>query len=130
MAITGTHHIAIKCTDENKYEETIRFYRDVLGMKMIRTWGEGKKSGCMLDTGNNRMEIFACGAALDSTGSVNHFALADDNVDDTVAAVKAAGYRITVEPHDIVIGSIPPYPARIAFCIGPNGEEIELFCEK
>ena len=45
-------------------------------------------------------------------------------------AVKAAGYEVFIEPKDIVIASNPPFPARIAFCRGPLGEEIEFFQEK
>ena len=49
---------------------------------------------------------------------------------ESVKAVREAGYRISVEPKDIIIQAKIPYPARIAFCIGPVGEEIEFFCEK
>jgi glyoxylase I family protein len=35
-----------------------------------------------------------------------------------------------MEPTDICIPSAAPYPARIGFCIGPVGEEIEFFQEK
>jgi glyoxylase I family protein len=38
--------------------------------------------------------------------------------------------RVTVEPVDKVIPSAPPYPVRLAFCIGPLGEEVEFFCER
>ena len=34
------------------------------------------------------------------------------------------------EPKDIEIQSDPRFPARIAFCHGPLGEDIEFFCEK
>ena len=34
------------------------------------------------------------------------------------------------QPVDIVIPSKVPFPARIAFCIGPVGEEVEFFAEK
>ena len=44
-------------------------------------------------------------------------------------AVRAAGYRVFVGPKDIIIGSEPPVRARMAFCYGPLGEEIELFRE-
>ena len=37
---------------------------------------------------------------------------------------------IAVEPKDITIASQPPLPARIAFAVGPCGEEIEFFQEK
>ena len=40
------------------------------------------------------------------------------------AAVRAAGYPITVEPNSLVIADLP---ARIAFCVGPLHEEIEFF---
>ena len=40
------------------------------------------------------------------------------------------GYEVFTQPNDIVIGSVPPFPARIAFCHGPVGEEIEFFQEK
>jgi len=32
-----------------------------------------------------------------------------------------------MEPTDVVIKSEIPYPARIAFCIGPVGETVEFF---
>ena len=35
-----------------------------------------------------------------------------------------------IEPNDIVIRSDPEYPARMAFCFGPLGEEIEFFQER
>ena len=44
--------------------------------------------------------------------------------------VAEAGYEITVEPKNVVIPSAEPYPARIAFFIGPLGEEIEVFQRK
>ena len=81
----------------------------------------------MLSTGDAMLEIFANGTDLPGQGALRHLAFAVENVDDCVNAVRAAGYEITIEPKDIVIASTPPYPARIAFCIGPVGEEIEFF---
>ena len=63
-------------------------------------------------------------------GAIRHFALATDDVDSIVEAARKAGYAVTMEPVDIEIMSKPSLPARIAFIIGPVGEEIELFCEK
>ena len=63
-------------------------------------------------------------------GVIRHFAFATDDVDACVEAVKAAGYEVFIEPKDIEIASTPVFPARIAFCKGPLGEEIELFEEK
>jgi len=40
--------------------------------------------------------------------------------------IRKAGYHVFLGPKDITA----PVPARIAFCTGPLGEEIELFSEK
>ena len=40
-----------------------------------------------------------------------------------------AGYEVFIEPNNIVIKSEPEFHARMAFCFGPLGEEIELFQE-
>lgn len=128
--IFGVHHIALKACGIADYEKTIRFYHEVLGMPIVRTWGEGIKVGTMLDTGAGMMEIFANAEDYPGQGAIRHMAFAVKDVDACVEAVRAAGYEITIEPKDIVIGSEPPYPARIAFCIGPVGEEIEFFAEQ
>ena len=128
--ITGIHHVALKCQGVEEFEKTVTFYRDVLGLPVVRTWGEGNDSAAMLDTGAGLFEIFANGTDRLGAGALRHLALAVEDTDACVAVVRAAGYEITKEPTDIVIASLPPYPARIAFCIGPVGEEIEFFCEK
>ena len=126
--ITGFHHVALKCNGLGEYEKTVAFYHEVLKLPIVRTWGEGTTSAVMLDTGAGLFEIFANAVDTPGVGALRHLALDVENVDVCVEAVRAAGYRITEEPHDICIPSSPPYPARIAFCIGPVGEEIEFFC--
>ena len=128
--ISGIHHAALKCCGEEKFKETVAFYRDVLGMELLRAWGEGRHGGAMLDTGAGRIEIFVDGKDEPGQGAVRHIALATDDVDACVSAVRTAGYEITREPMDVTIPSQPPFPIRCAFCIGPVGEEIEFFCEK
>lgn len=124
--ILGCHHVALYCSGTEKYEETVAFYRDVLEIPVKRTW----KGGTMLDAGGTLLELFETGAPEHAEGVVRHFALATGDVDACAAAVTAAGYEVFMEPHDIVIASEPPFPARIAFCYGPMGEQIEFFCEK
>ena len=53
-----------------------------------------------------------------------------DDVDSLAEKVKDAGYELIVEPNDKVIKSVPEYPIRMAFCIGPLGEQIEFFYER
>ena len=128
--IKGVHHIALKCMGVEAFEKTVQFYRDVLGLRVVRAWGEGEGSGIMLTTGDAMLEIFASVTDLPGQGAIRHFALATDDVDACVRAVEAAGYEVFIQPKDIVIASTPEFPARIAFCHGPVGEEIEFFQER
>ncbi len=123
--ITGIHHITLKCQGVEEFNRTVSFYRDILGLTVVRTWADN--TAAMLDTGAGIMEIFANAEDIPTVGAVRHFAFAVEDTDACVEAVRAAGYEITKEPTDIAIPSEPPYPARIAFCKGVLGEEIEFF---
>ena len=128
--INGIHHVAIKCRGLEEFERTLHFYRDLLGMPEVRRWGVGAGSAVMLDTGAGLFEIFASGGSDTSRGAFHHVALATEDPDACIDAVRREGYAVTMEPKEIAIPSEPPYPARIAFCIGPVGEEVEFFCVK
>ena len=121
--VKGIHHVCLKCSSEKEYEEVIRFYRDVLGLPVARTWAEG----IMFETGSGLIEIFNNAESPLPQGTIRHFALATDDVDACVKAVSDAGYEVFIGPKDIEIPSNPVFPARIAFCKGPLGEEIEFF---
>jgi len=123
--IKGIHHVSLKCCNDKEYEEEIHFYKDILGIPVVRSWD----AGIMLDTGSGIIEIFSDGQDNLPQGTIRHFALATDDVDACVQAVREAGYEVFIEPKDIEITSQPKLPARIAFCKGPLGEEIEFFCE-
>jgi glyoxylase I family protein len=125
--ITGVHHIALKACGVADYEKTIHFYHDILGMPIARTWGTPENPCCMIDTGAGLLEIFANGTEYPEQGPLRHLAFEVEDTDVCIEAVRAAGYTVTIEPKDIVIASEPPYPARIGFCIGPVGEEVEFF---
>ena len=116
--ITGVHHVCVKCRPE-ELEKVQKFYGELLGLPLVRSWGEPKVEGLMYGAGTSLIEIFP-NAEEDLT----------DDVDSIVEAARKAGYAVTMEPVDIEIMSKPSLPARIAFIIGPVGEEIELFCEK
>ena len=129
-SIKGVHHIAIKARGLEAYARLLAFYHDILGMPLVRTWGEGENLGAMVDTGAGLLELFSNAPDEPGQGALRHLALAVEDVDVCIEAVRAAGYTITMEPKDIVIASQPPYPARIGFCIGPVGEEVEFFQER
>lgn len=124
--IKGIHHVSMKCCNEAEYEKTVTFYKDVLGLTVVRTWA----AGIMLDTGAGLLELFKDGKSPMEKGVIQHFALATEDVDACVKAVKEAGYEVFTEPKEIEIPSTPVFPARIAFCYGPLGEEIEFFQER
>lgn len=124
--ITGLHHISLKCGTEDEFKRAKSFYLDVLGFKIVREWPEG----AMIGFGNGMLEIFNNGDGIKTKGALRHIAFATDNVDKIVSKVKGAGYNVFIEPNDIVIRSDPEYPARMAFCFGPLGEEIEFFQER
>ncbi|MGN0170453.1 MAG: VOC family protein [Lachnospiraceae bacterium] len=124
--VKGIHHVSMRCREEEEYGRALSFYRDVLQIPIIRTWD----AGTMFDTGSGTIEIFSYGGETTQKGVIGHFALATDDVDACVKAIKEAGFEVFVEPKGIEIASTPAFPARIAFCKGPLGEEIELFQER
>ena len=115
----------MKCGTAGEFEKAKSFYTGLLGFKIVREWPEG----IMLDCGNSQLELFSNGAGVKELGAIRHMAFAADDVDAVAAKVKEAGYEVFIEPNDIVIGSVPEFHARMAFCFGPLGEQIEFFKE-
>ncbi len=127
MLVKGIHHISLTCTSENQYKETIHFYHQILGLEIWKEWPKG----IMLKTGMDVVEVFLKEEQPDlNQGAIRHFAFATEDVNACVQAVCLAGYSVTVEPKNVEIASTPVYSARVAFCIGPVGEEIEFFQER
>lgn len=120
--IKGMHHISIKCCSSEEFDRVIAFYNGILGLPIERTWD----TGVMLDTGSGLIEVFNNGDVQLPQGAIRHVALMTDSVDECVAAVTEAGYEVFVGPKDIEV----PAHARIAFCRGPVGEDVEFFQER
>ena len=123
--ITGIHHLSMKCDSAEDFARAKDFYCRVLGFSVVREWPEG----IMLETGRGQLEIFCNGPGIRTKGAIRHVAFACDDVDGIAARVKAEGYRVFIEPNDITVRSVPEFHARMAFCYGPLGEEIEFFRE-
>ena len=126
MAVHGIHHISMKCGSPEELSPVRQFYCGLLGFRVVREWPEG----IMIDTGAGLLEVFCNGKGIRSQGAIRHVALGTDDVDALADRIRKAGYPVVIGPKDIVIGSEPPLHARMAFCTGPLGEQIELFCEK
>lgn len=129
----GFHHVAIKVAD---FEKSVAFYTEAMGFVERIRWGEGDKRAILLDCGDgNFFELFAGAAPAGAekadgpppSGQIMHAALRSEDVDGAIAAARAGGAEITMEPKDVTIQSDPPTNVRIAFCKAPGGEVIEFF---
>lgn len=127
--IKGLHHAALRCCGEEEMKRTASFYCDILGMRLVRKWGSGRYSVCMIDTGAGLLELFADAESGRRPGQVDHIALTTDDVDACVAVCREQGFMVIKNPGDLVVPAEKSFPIRIAFVIGVAGEIIEFFCE-
>ncbi|MDA0842252.1 MAG: VOC family protein [Planctomycetota bacterium] len=125
----GTHHIAIQARD---WEESMKLYRDVLGMPVAVEFvsGAGQKIA-LLDAGDgSHIELFEPKKGTPKPGDnaandpVFHFALATTDARAAIEHVRAAGYEVTIEPKSLNLGH---WHVTIAFFKGPSGEVVEFF---
>lgn len=124
--IKGLHHISLKCGTKEEFEKAKDFYLNILGFKVVREWPEG----IMIDFGNGQLEIFNNGEGIKTKGALRHIAFSTDDVDEMAKKVKDAGYEVFIEPKEVTMRSEPEFHARMSFCFGPLGEEIEFFMER
>ena len=125
--ISGIHHVALKCAGPEEFAKAVQFYHELLGLDLIRSWGEGEDAGAMLGAGGDIVELFASGRAGEGFGDINHFAFDVEDVDAYTDLVRGNGFAVTQEPADVTIPSEPPLPIRCSFVAGPLGESIEFF---
>lgn len=125
----GFHHAALNAKD---FAKTVDFYVNGLGFKMVRDWSTPEKSACMIDIGDGGLlEIFSGGDdEIYALEKWPHIAFSCDDPDAAYAAAIAAGAAPHIEPKDVTIQAEVPFPVRIAFVRGLNGELLEFFQEK
>lgn len=123
----GFHHIALKAND---FEKSVEFYK-ALGMTQVVGWGEGDKRITMFDLGDGgRLELFAGGSdeEFPQEGKYMHFAMCCEDVDAAYAHAVSVGAAPYKEPKTVSLDSYPEkISIRIAFVLGPSGEELEFF---
>jgi catechol 2,3-dioxygenase-like lactoylglutathione lyase family enzyme len=126
----GLHHIAIQTRD---LEESLRFYRDVLGMQEVTRGGGMDRGLVLLAVGDgSHIELFAPGASSPvelgppaANNPVTHIALTTTDIHAALGRVREAGYEVTKEiKEDSGLGN---QHAAIAFFRGPAGEIIEFW---
>ena len=122
----GFHHIALKAND---FEKSKEFYK-ALGLKEIVGWGEGDGRVLMFDLGDGgRLELFAGGSdEYQAAGKYMHFAMCCDDVDAAYELALSAGALSHIAPKTVPLESYPDkISIRIAFVLGPSGEQLEFF---
>ncbi len=123
--LAGIHHVAVKVAD---FERAVKFYRDALGLRFVRSWGDATKQAAMLDTGAGIIELFSGGPESAPEGFFVHLALTSDDVDADYKNALAAGAKPHKEPADyhIAVTAGSKMDVRIAFVISPTGETVEF----
>ncbi len=124
--IKGLHHISMKTCNDEEYRRARSFYVDLLGLRIVKEC----EACLLLDTGSGIVEIFRNGVEPLPQGVLRHLAFAVDDVAACVSLVEQAGYEVFIQPKSVNIGGDENFPAEVAFCKGPLGEEIEFFCQR
>ena len=114
-------------------ESSIKFYTEVLGMKLLRTsenaeykytlafvgYGDESENAVIELTYNWGVDKYDLGTAY------GHIALGVDDIYATIEAIRAAGGKITREPGPVLGGK-----TVIAFAEDPDGYKIEFIANK
>lgn len=127
MAITGIHHV---CIQTRNYEQSVAFYCDVLGLEVTDRFFVNGRPFALIRLGDgNYLELSSPKKDTPQPGSpaasdpIIHVALKSTDVKSAIEYIREKGYKITVEPRQLDMGS---NITCIAFFEGPNGERIEL----
>jgi glyoxylase I family protein len=126
MQVTGIHHVAVICSD---YEQSKRFYTEVLGFSIIRETYRAERQSYKLDlrvSETEAIELFsfpdppsrpsrpeACG--------LRHLAFTVSDLDATVAILQAKGVELESIRLDHLTGK------RFVFFHDPDGLPLELY---
>ena len=103
-------------------ERSVAFYRDVLGLREQTRFTLGNEQLVFLAAGAGLVELIADGSGRRATGAVDHLALRVTDLDAQLPRLREAGVQLLDET-PVEVRSLN---ARILFCVGPDGERIEL----
>ncbi len=134
LAINGMHHVSLRVRD---MERSLAFYRDILGFSPKTSFLLDGLRFAMLETGNDvYIELVEMRQPVQSVGETEvfwHLALRTDHLEKSLEAAINAGCEVTVpiRPLDLLNDvTQKPWPMRVAFFRGPDGELIELLEDK
>lgn len=123
---TGFHHVGLKVKD---YDKTVKFYKEVLGLKEKLAWQMGDDPAVMLTMDDGGiLEIFGGGTDEDEANPRwPHFAIKVDDVAAMFKKAVEAGTKPRMEPAKLAIGGT--LNVEVAFVYGFGGEVLEFFKE-
>lgn len=112
MRTLALHHVSINVDD---VEAALRFYTDVLGLPARADRPDFSFGGAWLDAGGQQVHLIE---GQPPVGLGQHFALLVEDLDGTVAELRARGVEVS-DPNPV--GS-----SRQSFVTDPSGNLIEL----
>lgn len=122
----GLGHVAIYTAD---MDASIAFYERIggaLSQQASLFTPEGEKKLALVSFGGITLELIQAPTPMPmSEGNVPHFAIYVDDIDQTAAAIKAAGVDTFMTPEKAVLPSLFG-GLENWFFTGPSGEQIEL----
>ncbi len=121
MKVVGLHHAGVVVAN---LERSIAFYRDVFGLEVAERLDFGGERLAFLRLGAARLELIeSAPQATRRTGVVDHVALEVRDLDGLLRHLEQCRVMLV----DRSPSDVPGLNARILFCLGPDGERIELF---
>ncbi|MCZ8515531.1 VOC family protein [Paenibacillus filicis] len=117
-------HIGVRVND---MDASIRFYTEVLGMKLVKRapLADGVELGFLSFPGSDDVEIELIGRGSDGlsdSGKVHHIAFTVSEIEAEIERLKAHGVTMIDETPKTILNG-----AKLAFFFGPDGERLELF---
>ncbi|MEG0751927.1 MAG: VOC family protein [Oscillospiraceae bacterium] len=127
--MTAFHHIALYVND---IETSTVFYEQAFGFTEYGRWQHGEKQIVMLSLrSGGYIELHSRHKTTSSDGKLWHISFSPSNIDECYERALMLGAKADRPPFDFVIKSTPnEIPVRIAWLFGPDGERIELFCDR
>jgi catechol 2,3-dioxygenase-like lactoylglutathione lyase family enzyme len=117
--VLALDHAGIHVAD---LERSIAFYTRVFGLQLETRFEFDAERLAFLATSNGWIELIADGGPPRLTGVVDHVALRVASIEALLPRLRAAGVSL-IDQQPV---RVPELNARILFCLGPDGERIEL----
>ena len=126
--VMAVHHVAVQTS---RFEEALAFYTEILGLELAERRRFKRREMAWLKAGSVAIELFSVrqGEMLEAwndfySGPV-HIAFIVEDLDKFLESALRRGARFHPS-HPAPFSPPIPDPPRIAYLLGPDGEEIEI----